>query len=259
LSPGDLSTNGAMFRWLVRDLDANTNQWLIAYWHHPPYSRGSHNSDLDPTQITLRTNFLPLLEARGVDLVLTGHSHSYERSYFLYGHYGFSTNLQPSMLLNNGSGREDQGGPYVKASSGPLANKGTVYVVAGNAGRPVGTGTLDHPAMCISLLELGSVIVDVNDNRLDARELRPDGIVRDRFTIIKEPRPALQIARSGSDVAVSWPASQTNYFLRSTTNLPPLIAWQTVTNSGTNVQGQRTIRVNLSDPHQFFRLEAPRK
>ena len=113
------------------------------------------------------------------------------------------------MLLNNGSGREDEGGPYVKASSGPLANKGTVYVVAGNAGRPVGTGTLDHPAMYISLLELGSVIIDVNENRLDARELRPDGIVRDRFTIIKEPRPALQIAHSGSEVAVSWPASQT--------------------------------------------------
>ena len=257
LSPGDLSTNGMMYRWLVRDLAANTSQWLIAYWHHPPYSHGSHNSDLDPTQITLRTNFVPLLEAHGVDLVLSGHSHSYERSYFLYRHYGFSTNLQPSMILNNGSGREDQGGAYIKRSSGPLGNKGTVYVVAGNAGHPLSTGPLDHPAMYTSLLELGSVVIDVNDNRLDARELASDGAIRDYFTIIKEVRPALQIARSGSETLVSWPASQTNYFLRSTTNLSSLMPWQSLTNSFTEAQGQLILRVNLSGPQRFFRLEMP--
>lgn len=257
LSPGDLSTNGVMYRWLVRDLDANTNQWLIAYWHHPPYSHGSHNSDLDATQITLRTNFVPLLEAHGVDLVLSGHSHSYERSYFLYGHYGFSTNLQPSMILNNGSGREDQGVAYIKRSSGPLANKGTVYVVAGNAGHPISTGALDHPAMYTSLLELGSVVIDVNDNRLDARELASDGAIRDYFTIIKEVRPELQIARSGGETLVSWPASQTNYFLRSTTNLSSLMPWESVTNTFTEAEGQLILRVDLSDPQRFFRLERP--
>src|SRR6266516_3101190 len=120
-STGDVSTNGAMYHWLERDLNANANQWLLAYWHHPPYSDGSHKSDLDPTQIALRQNFVPLLEAHGADLVLCGHSHSYERSYLLHGHYGFSTNLQPSMILNKGSGREDQGGAYLKLGSGPLA------------------------------------------------------------------------------------------------------------------------------------------
>ena len=257
LSTGDLSTNGTMYRWLVRDLEANTNQWLIAYCHHPPYSRGSHNSDIDPTQITLRTNFIPLLETHGLDVFLSGHSHSYERSYFLYGHYGFSTDLQPSMILNNGGGHEDQGGPYFKRGSGPLANKGTVYVVAGNAGHPLSTGTLDHPAMYISLLELGSVVIDVNGDRLDLRELRSDGGISDYFTIIKEARAALQIARSGIQAIVSWPASLTNYLLRSTTNSSLLPPWQTVTNNGTNVQGQRTVRMNASDPQRFFRLESP--
>ena len=78
------------------------------------------------------------------------------------------------MILNNGSGREDGSGVYLKRSSGPLANKGAVYVVAGNASRPVGTGSLDHPAMFVSLLEYGSVVIDVNANRLDALELRND-------------------------------------------------------------------------------------
>ena len=36
----------------------------------------------------MRQNALPILEADGVDLVLTGHSHSYERSFLLDGHYG---------------------------------------------------------------------------------------------------------------------------------------------------------------------------
>ena len=75
-STGDVSTNGLMYRWLEQDLKANSNEWLIAYWHHPPYSRGSHNSDVDPTQIALRHNFVPLFETHGVDLVLCGHSHS---------------------------------------------------------------------------------------------------------------------------------------------------------------------------------------
>jgi len=254
-STGDISTNGLMYHWLERDLNANSNQWLIAYWHHPPYSHGSHNSDVDPTQIALRQNFVPLLEGHGVDVVLCGHSHSYERSFLLHGHYGFSTNLQPDMILNSSSGREDQGGAYLKRNSGPLANKGTVYVVAGNSSRPVGSGPLDHPAMFISLLEYGSVVIDVNDNRLDTLELRNDGVIRDYFTMIKETPPRLAISPSGTDVLLSWSASQTNYALQSTTNFTPPISWQIVTNTATNSVGQRMVRVQRLGPNRFFRLE----
>jgi hypothetical protein len=254
-STGDVSTNGAMYRWLERDLNANSNQWLIAYWHHPPYSHGSHNSDIDPTQIALRQNFVPLLETHGVDLVLCGHSHNYERSHLLHGHYGFSTNLQASMILNNGSGREDQGGAYIKHSSGPRANKGTVYVVAGNASRPLGIGSLDHPAMFISLVEYGSVVIDVDSNRLDLVELRDDGVIRDYFTMIKETPPTLAIARSGPEVLLSWSASQTNYTLRSTTNFTSPVLWQSVTNIPTNSAGQRMVRVPRVEAVRFFQLE----
>src|ERR1041385_9415364 len=144
------------------------------------------------------------------------------------------------MILNNDSGRADGSGAYLKRSSGPLANKGAVYLVAGNASRPVGTGSLDHPAMFISLLEYGSVVIDVSSNRLDAVELRDDGVVRDYFAIVKEVPPALAISRSGADVLLSWPASQTNYVLSSTTNLTLPISWQTVTNLATNSDGRRT-------------------
>jgi len=74
------ATNSPMANWLRADLDANTNQWLIAFWHHPPYSKGSHDSDDEIELIEMRQNIVPILEAHGVDLVVCGHSHNYERS-----------------------------------------------------------------------------------------------------------------------------------------------------------------------------------
>ncbi len=44
----DRSTSGAMLTWLEADLQANDEPWLIAFWHHPPYTKGSHNSDTGP-------------------------------------------------------------------------------------------------------------------------------------------------------------------------------------------------------------------
>ena len=80
----------------------------------------------------MRQNVLPILEAGGVDLVLTGHRHSYERSFLLDGHYGASTTLTPAMKIDGGSGRVEGTGAYRKAT---LAGEGAVYVVAGSWGK----------------------------------------------------------------------------------------------------------------------------
>lgn len=92
----DRSPTGPMMTWMQMDLAATAQQWIIAFWHHPPYSKGSHDSDSDSGMTQMRTNALPILEAGGVDLVLTGHSHSYERSFLLDGHYGVSSTLAQS-------------------------------------------------------------------------------------------------------------------------------------------------------------------
>jgi hypothetical protein len=78
-SEGSPRTPGsAMLTWLAADLAASTKTWTIAFWHHPPYTKGSHDSDLDSDSggrmKDMRTNVLPVLEAGGVDLVLCGHS-----------------------------------------------------------------------------------------------------------------------------------------------------------------------------------------
>lgn len=204
------ATDGAMANWLRADLAASTNQWIIAYFHHAPYSKGSHNSDAatEIEMIQMRENFLPILEAGGVDLVLSGHTHVYERSYLLHGHYGYSTNLSPEMILNPGSGRENETGPYTKPTSGPLANRGTVYVVAGSGCCLEGIMG-QHPVMHKYAAQLGSLIFEVNSNRLDAVFLRETGAIDDSFTIIKDnPRP---LVWSGLTDTTTWNLSLPNW------------------------------------------------
>lgn len=188
------SVGGAMMTWLQSDLADTTQEWIIAFWHHPPYTKGSHNSDNSGDSggrlRDMREIALPILEAGGVDLVLCGHSHSYERSFLLDGHYDVSTTLMPAMVLDDGDGRPDCDGAYTKSSTGPTGHEGAVYVVAGSSGKTSG-GALNHPAMFISLNQLGSLVLDVDDNRLDASFVRSTGQISDHFSIVKglDPDP----------------------------------------------------------------------
>ena len=86
------------------------------------------------------------------------------------------------MILDGGDGRESGDGAYDKESGGP--NAGAVYAVAGSSGLVSG-GPLDHPAMFISLAELGSMILEIDGGRLDASFLRSDGVTTDHFTLLK--------------------------------------------------------------------------
>jgi hypothetical protein len=183
------SSTGPMLTWLRNDLASTNQPWIIAFFHHPPYSKGSHNSDVDIELREMRQNALPILENAGVDLVLSGHSHSYERSFLIDGHYGASGTFTPSMKKNGGSGREDGTGAYRKPTYGMAAHEGAVYAVAGSAGQASG-GLLNHPAMFISLNSLGSMVLDVNGSRLDATFLDQAGVKRDYFTIRKGAAPA---------------------------------------------------------------------
>jgi hypothetical protein len=183
------SPDGAMLTWLSADLAATTQDWIVAYWHHPPYTKGSHDSD-NPFDSggrmeEMRENALPILEAGGVDLVLCGHSHSYERSFLIDEHYGSSDTFTDSMRVDGGDGRPEGDGAYVKPGPGAAPHAGAVYAVAGSSSRTSG-GSLDHPVMIVSYNLLGSMVLDFEGNRLDAVFLGDDRTVLDEFTMIKE-------------------------------------------------------------------------
>ena len=202
----DQTDEGPMAIWLREDLTANTNEWLISYWHSPPYTKGSHDSDNDADTSghlkNMREVFVPILESFGVDLILGGHSHNYERSHLLHGHYGKSLTLQPEMIIDAGGGNPSVGGAYEKIGGGEESN-GAVYVVAGSGGfATFAVGR--HPAMYAQFVELGSLVLDVNSNRLDAIFLRDTGEIDDTFTIIKGPAPLRieKITYSGEEVTL---------------------------------------------------------
>jgi hypothetical protein len=205
------SATGPMATWLKTDLQNNLKDWLVVFFHHPPYSKGSHNSDSETELVEMRQNFGPILENYGVDLVLCGHSHSYERSKFIDGHYGISTTFNDaSMVVQAGGGQG--AGAYTKTSVGPLSHSGTVYAVPGASGQISG-GTLNHPAMFISLNVAGSMVLDVNGSTLNATYLDSAGAVRDAFTMTKgvvgNVLPSVSITSPASGATFTAPSNIT--------------------------------------------------
>ncbi|MEM7128971.1 MAG: metallophosphoesterase family protein [Chloroflexota bacterium] len=181
-----------MQAWLEQDLQVNHKTWLIAYFHHPPYSKGHHDSDVTPELVDMRTRILPILESHSVDLVLTGHNHCYERSYLINGHYGQSGTFSNAMLIDAGNGSPESDGAYTKKA---FRRKGAVYVAMG-CSSILKQGTLDHPAMATSSLHYGSLIVDIHDHELHSTFLDSQGVVQDSFSIIKDRATYLPILRS---------------------------------------------------------------
>ncbi len=185
----DTTPGSLMLTWLAADLAANTRAWTIVDFHHPPYTKGTHNSDnpADSGGILqrMRENVVPILEAHGVDLVITGHSHGYERTFLIDGHYGTTDTFVPATMLRQGGDGDPFGdGAYNKA---PGPHSGTVYVVSGTGSRFEGTIT-PWPALAVGLSELGSLAIDIDGQDLDVRMIRPEAVppffsVADHFRI----------------------------------------------------------------------------
>jgi len=207
-----VNEDGAMATWLRQDLASTTATWIIAFWHHPPYSKGSHDSDTEAAMVQMRTNFNPILENGGVDLVFNGHSHNYERSVLLDGNYGTTGTITAAMRKNAGNGSTTgittvtngkvrnaangftatattattlpADGAYMKPLTGPRDRFGAVYNTAGMSGL-ADAGTIDHSAMYISYNNVGTVNLDVNGTTLTCTFVQSGGATPDNFTIIK--------------------------------------------------------------------------
>ena len=181
------AAGSARLTWLEQDLTATTADWIIAAWHHPPYSKGQfHDSDVEVNEIEMRANVVPLLESYGVDLVVSGHSHSYERTPLIDGHAGLSGTLDASMLLDAGNGDPDTDGAYRKADPGQAPNQGAVFVVAGSAADARAFIPAEgHRLMASKLVNYGTMVLEIDGDTLDGHFLEFDGDILDSFRIEK--------------------------------------------------------------------------
>jgi 3',5'-cyclic AMP phosphodiesterase CpdA len=199
-----------MKEWLIRDLSANESKWTVVIFHHPPYSKGGHDSDreaallyeINAPIVHVREEFTPIFESFGVDLVMSGHSHSYERSYQLAGHRGDAENFRADLhaaRAADGTLLDGRGETlYRKSGQTGSDSSGVVYIVLGSSGHagldrgPFGKGTLRHPAHVPQpddpqkrrgLASLGSLVLHLKDNQLTGRFINETGTILDEFTI----------------------------------------------------------------------------
>ena len=211
----DRKPTGRMAQWLKRDLAQTHADWLIAFCHHSPYSKGSHDSDKEKQLIEMRTYIVPILEAGGVDLMLVGHSHIYERSMLMDGAYATPT-ISENVILDDGDGDPKGDGPYRKPP-GLTPNAGTVQVVAGHGGTTI-RRKATCPLMRKTILDHGSVVIDINGGTLTGWMIDRFGDTRDTFSIVKRnpavpmrlaypwiPAPWKPIAAPGADEIASVP------------------------------------------------------
>ena len=177
LDPGD-----AMALWLVADLVNNTQPWTIVYLHGPPHTFGSHNSDAENTLIAYRQVLTPILEVGGVDLVLAGHSHNYERSALIdSGFWGYSYEFQAAVHeLDSGDGDPAGDGAYVKTS-----DNGVVHAVVGNSSKGGAPIASPHPVVRFTRSGNGSALVNVTCDELVFEYVDQYNFITDTFTIRK--------------------------------------------------------------------------
>jgi hypothetical protein len=246
----DDTLNGPQAKWLKQDLaaNANTHKWTIVCMHHPPYTNGSHRTDNVAGESDLqlvRQRLTPIFERFGVDVVLAGHSHVYERSFLVKDHTGLST---PFNTAAAGAGTKVDGSsarydgsvgtglatadtsaavtscPYFTIDS--VYKHGTVYVVAGSAGQ-IGSGSgATYPVFYTRNQsgsaggEVGAFMLEVQDNRLDAKFVGASGTVRDRFTIMKgvnKKNAINSLVNAPVNMTASWPGGYNWYTVPATT------------------------------------------
>lgn len=96
---------------LNKAVDSNENaKWKVVMFHHDIYGSGSPHSDVDGAN--LRILFAPLMDEFDIDICLTGHDHSYARSY----------------QIVDGTAIDYDGTNNVAANP-----EGTLYIAAGSA------------------------------------------------------------------------------------------------------------------------------
>lgn len=146
--PDGNTANSVQAQWLQARLATATEPFQVVYFHHPPFSSGPHGDE-------------PLMQwpfgALGVDLVLSGHDHGYER----------------------------------------IVRAGTPYVVNGIGGAPLYTfGPAVGGSALRFAREHGALVLDATDKVLSLELVTASGSVQDRFLLPATPVTPVSVTLS---------------------------------------------------------------
>jgi hypothetical protein len=148
-------SGGLQRRWLERELRAASEDedidWIVVFMHQVAMSSAHFNG----ADVGIRQQWLPLFDAYGVDLVLSGHEHHFERSHPVRGVLPGSSLLTPAP---------------VRTAAGRWPNPaeidtrfGTVHLTIGGGGHPYRSPARrlhgPHEGIVIAGVEPGSPLV----------------------------------------------------------------------------------------------------
>jgi predicted phosphodiesterase len=133
---GAFDPGSEQYAWLEGALAANTQAWLFVYFHVPPYT-----SVEDAWESPVRQSLSPLFERYGVDLVLNGHKHNYERNEV----------------------------------------NGITYVVTGGGGAPLYAMQEQEPTQAAFALAHHFVLLEIDGDHLTAMAISNEDEMLDRF------------------------------------------------------------------------------
>ena len=68
-------TDPALQAWIAADLSATDARWKFVTMHHPPFNIGAHHGHEQHMRV-----LAPIFEKHGVNIVLSGHEHNYQRT-----------------------------------------------------------------------------------------------------------------------------------------------------------------------------------
>ena len=147
----DGRTTSAQYKWLSNDLQQNTQACTLVYFHHPLFNIGPEPV---PTRFTA---IWPLLAQHGVDLVLNGHDHDYQR-----------------WVPMNGSGTPSPSGP--------------TEIVVGTGGHSLQSFVSSDPRVAYSLSgSFGAMQLDLNPGGASYQYMTTGGGTVDSGTIACNP------------------------------------------------------------------------
>lgn len=146
---GGCGVGSPQYNWLVADLAANPTRCTLAYWHHPRFNSGDHRN------AEFMADMFGALYDAGVEIVLSGHAHSYERfapqdaagnadprgvRQFVVGTGGKDLIGISSNVLPNSEARNDDVFGVLKLSLNPTSYTWAFVPEAGKSFTDTGTG-----------------------------------------------------------------------------------------------------------------------
>jgi predicted phosphodiesterase len=164
------TSSSAQYDFVRSDLaraSSNSNvDWIIVYMHKPMYTSPSIHSG----ESIMRDRFHPLFDQYGVDIVLYGHNHAYERS-----HPMKYNKANPSIPIITSGSKGSYNDP-----------EGQIFATVGTAGRSIYHYDSKSWYIVTQYEGYGFLDMDIIANRLVAKFYsNNDASVKDQFTITK--------------------------------------------------------------------------